>query len=153
MATQPTPEALVLFDGVCNVCDNFVNFIIDRDSNGKILFSSQQSEIGDKIMKDRNIITNLDTMVLLHKDKIYTHSSAFIRTVGLLGGIYSLILLFLIIPAFFRDFCYSLFAKIRYRLFGKKEESCRIMTKDRKKRFLQFNTNAANSFTQFSKTT
>lgn len=139
-------DGVVLFDGVCNVCNGFVHFLVDRDPNAKLLYASQQSEVGQKFMKDRNIETNLETMAFVQGDQIYFHSTAFIRSVALLGGIWSLILVFLVIPAFIRDFCYATFAKYRYKIFGKKDEACRRMTSDLKRRFLQFNPRALEIF-------
>lgn len=132
-------KVVVLFDGVCNVCNGFVNFLIDRDPDGLFVFASQQSIVGEEYMKAKGIVTNLDTMATVVNGKVYTHSTAFIRTVALLGGYYELLNLFLIIPAFLRDFGYSNFAKYRYAIFGKKEETCRRLTADIKRRFLENN--------------
>eukprot|EP01115_Flamella_aegyptia_P007815 TRINITY_DN32459_c0_g1_i1.p1 TRINITY_DN32459_c0_g1~~TRINITY_DN32459_c0_g1_i1.p1 ORF type:complete len:150 (+),score=5.99 TRINITY_DN32459_c0_g1_i1:41-490(+) len=131
-------QSVVLFDGVCNVCNSFVNFIIDRDDKEKIIFASQQSESGSMIMKENNCEhLNLNTMILIKKGKVYTHSSAAIRTLALLGGFYVLLLLLLIIPPFIRNFGYNTFAKYRYKLFGQNAQ-CRLMTPEIKKRFLDF---------------
>ena len=134
-------KGLVLFDGECNVCDTFVNFLIDRDPDGKLQYASQQSSAGKDVMTKRDINVNCSTMVLITSDgSIYTHSTAFLRTVALLGSFYRLLLLFLIIPAFIRDLGYSCFAANRYRLFGRHEEACKRLTPELKLRFLQYNT-------------
>ena len=141
MTGKGVSQAVVLFDGECNVCDGFVNFLIDRDPEARLLYASQQSAVGTQLMSERGIVTDLETMVMIQGKNIYTHSTAAIRTMALLGGLWKLMLIFLLVPRFIRDFCYSTFAKYRYRLFGKKgeESACRRLTPDVKRRFLQYN--------------
>jgi predicted DCC family thiol-disulfide oxidoreductase YuxK len=139
-------RAVVLFDGECNLCNGSVNFLIDRDAKGKLLFASQQSPVGEKFMRHHGIVTNLDTLAMVHQGRVYLHSTAVIRTIAHMGGVWRPVLAFLLVPAVFRDFCYARVAGNRYRFFGRKAESCRVFTPDTKRRFLQFNEEARDRF-------
>ena len=141
-------RAVMLFDGECNVCSGSVNFLLRYDTQGKLLFASQQSAVGEEFMRHHGIVTNLDTMAMVHQGKVYLHSTAFIRTVAHMGGLWRLVLLFLLVPLCIRDFFYSQFARNRYRLFGRREDTCRMLTPDIKRRFLQYNEQALQELLQ-----
>ncbi len=128
-------ERIVLFDGVCNFCNGAVNFIIKHDHEKKFKFAPLQSEIGNELRRKHNIADNVDSIVLIENGQAFLHSTAALRIARNLNGIYSLGYMFIIVPAFVRDWAYEQFAKYRYRLFGKKDV-CMIPTPDIKERFL-----------------
>ena len=128
-------ERLVLFDGVCNFCNGAVNFIIRHDGEKRFKFTPLQSEIGREISSKYGVGEDVDSIILVDNGKAYTHSTAGLRVAKGLGGIWSLGFVLIIVPAFIRDYCYKLFAKNRYRLFGR-TEACMLPTWDVRERFL-----------------
>ena len=128
-------ERTVLFDGVCNFCNGAVNFIIRHDGEKKFKFAPLQSEIGQQMQAKYGIGEDVDSIILVENDKAYTHSTAGLRVAKGLGSIWSLGYVFIIVPSFIRDFFYRLFAKYRYRLFGR-TEACMLPTPDVRERFL-----------------
>ncbi|MDW7695967.1 thiol-disulfide oxidoreductase DCC family protein [Flammeovirgaceae bacterium SG7u.111] len=129
-------QRVILFDGVCNLCNSSVNFIIDRDEDGYFTFASLQSEGGQQLLKDHDLDTfDFDSFVYYDKGKIYKKSTAAIKVASKLGGLWSLMSIFIIIPASLRNAIYSLIAKNRYKWFGKKNE-CRMPTPELQSRFL-----------------
>jgi len=128
-------SSIVLFDGVCNFCNDSVNFIIRHDRDNKFKFATLQSDIGQELRAEYNVGEDIDSIVLIENDQAFTHSTAGLRIAKALGGIWSLGYIFIIVPAVIRDWFYKLFAKYRYRLFGKKEV-CMIPTPDVRERFL-----------------
>lgn len=134
--TTPTDKPVLLFDGVCNLCNGFVQFVIKRDPKGKFRFAALQSEIGQTLLKKANMPTEeLSTVVLYEDDKFYTHSSVPLRVVKKFGGAWPLLYGLVIVPKFIRDGIYDWIARNRYRWFGKRE-SCMIPTPELKSRFL-----------------
>ena len=129
-------SAIVLFDGVCNFCNGSVNFIIERDEKNYFKFAPLQSEIGrqylDKFGIDK---TETDSVILIEDEKAYTYSTAALKIAGRLPGIWSWFYGFIILPKPVRDFFYKLFAKNRYRLFGK-QDACMMPTPEIRQRFL-----------------
>ena len=125
---------VILFDGVCNFCNSSVNFIIEHDKKGYFKFAPLQSEIG-KTLVDKFGLNDVDSIILVEDDKAYTHSTAALKFIKHLDGIWSWAYIFIIIPRPIRDFFYKLFAKNRYRLFGKKEV-CMMPTPEIRSRFL-----------------
>ncbi len=129
-------QPIVLFDGVCNLCNGAVQFIIRHDKNEKFLFASLQSEIGKKILSSNNLSRDdLKTFLLIEDDKVYTKSTAALRVIKQLNGVISILYTFNVIPKFIRDSIYDLVARNRYNWFGKKDE-CMIPTPQLKARFL-----------------
>jgi predicted DCC family thiol-disulfide oxidoreductase YuxK len=132
MENQP----IILFDGVCNLCNGSVQWLILRDSKAILRFASLQSDFGQSILKKNNFnMTDFNSFILLEGGKIWTKSDAALRVVGHLGGVWALLSVFRWIPLFIRNFFYDLIAKNRYRWFGKKE-SCWLPTPDLRARFL-----------------
>ncbi len=127
-------SAIILFDGVCNFCNSSVNFIIEKDTKNYYKFTPLQSDIGMKFVATFNL-HEIDSVILVEDEKAYTHSTAALRIAKQLGGILSVMYVFIIIPRFIRDFFYKLFAKNRYRFFGKKDE-CMIPTPEIRAKFL-----------------
>ncbi len=133
-------KQIILFDGVCNFCNGAVNFIIDRDKQGKFAFASLQSAIGKEIIKEYNLSAQypaLDSIVLVKNNRCYVKSRAALEIAKKLDGGWPLCYVFIIIPRFACDFFYDLLAKYRYKLFGK-TESCRIPGPHIKNRFIEY---------------
>lgn len=140
--------AVVLFDGVCNFCDASVNFIIDHDKAGYFKFAPLQSEEGQRLAAEFGFesatdrsenagsdLTPIDSVILVEDGKAYTHSTGALRVVRRLGFPWSLVYALIIVPRPIRDYFYRLFAKYRYRFFGKKDQ-CMIPTPEVRSRFL-----------------
>ncbi len=134
-AQQPA-EAIVLFDGVCNVCNASVNFVIDRDPRGRVKFAPLQSAIGQELLARHGLpTTDFDTMVLIVDGRAYTRSSAALRLLAKLKQPWPLLFPMILIPPPLRDLGYNLIANNRYRWFGR-EEACRVPTPELRERFL-----------------
>lgn len=132
----PTDKPILLFDGVCNLCNGFVQFVIKRDPQGRFRFAALQSEVGQTLLKKANMPTKeLSTVVLYENDKFYTHSSVPLRVAKKFGSAWPLLYGLVIVPKFIRDGIYNWIARNRYRWFGKRE-SCMIPTPELKSRFL-----------------
>lgn len=129
-------SSIVLFDGVCNFCNDTVNFIIRHDQARRFKFAPLQSEIGQELRSKYGIGEDVDSIVLIEDGKAFTHSTAALLIAKGLGGVISISYAFIILPTFIRDFFYKTFASNRYRLFGKKEV-CMIPTPEVRERFLQ----------------
>ena len=139
--------AVVLFDGVCNFCDASVNFIIEHDGEGYFKFAPLQSEAGKKLASEHGLFSErvagepkddripIDSVVLIEDGKAYTHSSAALRIIRRLGGPWSWLYGLIILPAPIRDIFYRLFAKYRYRMFGRKDQ-CMLPSAEVRARFL-----------------
>ncbi len=130
-------KKIILFDGVCNMCNNTINFIITHDKNDTFRYASLQSAIGKQLIAERGIDSSkLDSILLIEPKKAYYYkSTAVLNIVKKLSGIYPILAIFLILPAFFRDWFYDIIAKNRYKWFGKKE-SCMIPTPELRALFI-----------------
>lgn len=127
---------ILLFDGVCNLCNSSVNFIIKRDKNINFNFAALQSEIAQDLLKKYDFkLKNLDSIILIKEGKYYLESSAVLHIVKKLDGAWKLFYVFIIIPKPIRDFIYKIIARNRYKIFGKKNK-CLIPTPEIKDRFL-----------------
>ena len=138
MATDPPDDGpIVLFDGVCNLCHGFVQFLLPRDTEGRFRFASLQSEVGQRLLAEHGLADHgLDSIVLIEDGDCYVKSSAVIRIAQLLGGVYRLLGPFRYLPRRFRDRVYDLVAAHRYRLFGEKDQ-CAMPTGNVQERFLE----------------
>ncbi len=129
-------SAIILFDGVCNFCNASVNFVIARDRAGYFKFAPLQSEIGEDVIERHGIdTTETDSVILVEDNFAYTHSTAALRIARRLDGLWSWLFLFIVIPRPIRDVLYRLFARYRYRLFGR-QDACMMPTPDIRARFL-----------------
>jgi predicted DCC family thiol-disulfide oxidoreductase YuxK len=127
---------VILFDGVCNLCNGLVNWIIDRDKKNLFRFSSLQSNFGLETVKKINLAGNyMDTVVYLDDETSYTESAAILHIFKDLGGLYSALFIFIIVPSFLRNFVYRIVARNRYKWFGR-QETCRVPTPELKSKFL-----------------
>jgi len=128
---------IVLFDGVCNLCNGSVQFIIKRDPAGTLRFASLQSEFGQSQLKKFNIRSDaLHSIILIEKHVCYQRSDAALKIASRLTGLWPALSVFRIIPRFIRDALYNLIAANRYRMFGK-QESCMLPTPALRARFIQ----------------
>lgn len=127
---------LILFDGVCNFCNFWVNFIINHDSKKYFKFASLQSNLAQNILKAENINPmEIDSIILKINEKTFTKSSAALQIVKNLDGFWKIFYVLILIPQPIRDFIYDSFARNRYKWFGKRE-FCRIPTNEERDRFL-----------------
>ena len=130
-------KSLILFDGVCNLCNGFVNFLIVRDKENKFQFGSLQSAKVQSLLREYQHPTDeISTVIVIENNKLYSHSTAVLRIARKLGGAWPLLYGFIIIPGPIRDFFYKLVAKNRYRMFGKKDE-CMIPTQELRAKFIE----------------
>ncbi len=129
-------KKIIYFDGVCNLCNASVQFVLKRNTKKNILFTSLQSDAGKAMLLQNNLENkNFSSFVFIDNEKIYLRSSAALQVAKYLRGAWLLLYIFIIVPKFIRDAVYNLIAKNRYKWFGKKEE-CWIPTKEIMDRFL-----------------
>ena len=130
----------ILFDGVCNLCNGFVQFVIRHDPEGRFRFAALQSEAGQSLLVAQGLAPAAlaaapESVLLLSGGQLYSHSTAVLRIAGRLGGIWQLATLGWVLPRTWRDALYRFVARHRYRWFGR-EESCMLPTPALKARFL-----------------
>ena len=140
-------SAVVLFDGVCNFCNSSVNFVIEHDRDGYFKFAPLQSDAGIELANKYGLRSDeagdgsagdlipIDSVILVEDGSAYTHSTAALRIVRRLGGFWSWLYAFIVVPRPIRDFFYKLFARYRYRIFGRKDE-CMLPSPEVRARFL-----------------
>ena len=129
-------QKIVFFDGVCNLCDSSVNFLIKQDKKGVLKFASLQSDFAKSFLPEDLVNSvNLDSMVFSDGKKFYTKSSAVLEICKSLGGGFHFFRIGYLLPPFLRNALYTLIANNRYKWFGKKNQ-CMIPTADLKERFL-----------------
>jgi len=133
----PKGKKIVLFDGVCNLCNSAVTLIIKHDKNDIFRFAPLQSTTGKQLAAEHKIaLDTIDSILLIDPNIGYDHkSTAALKIAKHLSGGYPLLAIFLILPKAFRDVVYDFIARNRYRWFGKKE-SCMIPTPELKSLFL-----------------
>ena len=134
----PKDKKIILFDGVCNLCNDSVLKVIKNDKNNVFMFTSLQSNIGQEIIKHIGIdISKVDSIILYEPNVSYTiKSTAALKIINEFGGVWSLMQFFWIFPESIRNIVYDYIAKNRYKWFGKKE-SCMIPTPELKAKFLE----------------
>lgn len=133
-------QSVILFDGVCNLCSGWVQFVIKRDPKELFKFAPLQSEFGNSIIRDYNIkMKGTASIVLIEHNKAHIESTAILRIVSQLKGPIKILRLFSLIPKPIRDNIYRFISKNRYRFFGKKE-SCLIPSKEIQNRFTKMET-------------
>ncbi len=130
-------KSIIFFDGVCNLCNNSVQFIIKRDKYKRFLYASLQSDAARDILLQFKIKNSyLDSIILVENGKLYQKSTAILKIAKELNGFWHLNYGFIIIPKSIRDYVYGIIAKNRYKWFGKRSV-CMIPTGDMKLRFLE----------------
>ncbi|MEM9991918.1 MAG: thiol-disulfide oxidoreductase DCC family protein [Bacteroidota bacterium] len=128
---------VLLFDGVCNLCDGFVQWLIQRDTNQVFRYAALQSEAGSRLLQVHQFPTDeINTVILIEGDQVYTHADVSLRIAQLLGGAWKATGIFYVVPSPIRNSVYNLVARNRYRFFGKKEQ-CMIPTPELQGLFLQ----------------
>ena len=139
--------AVVLFDGVCNFCDASVNFVIEHDPDGYFKFAPLQSDAGKKLATEHGLASEtaavdpaddlipIDSVILIEDGKAYTHSTAALRIARRLEGLWPWAYALIVVPRPIRDLFYRLFARYRYRMFGRKDE-CMVPSPEVRARFL-----------------
>lgn len=137
MLNIPKDKKIILFDGVCNLCDSAVQLIIKHDTKDIFRFVALQSDLGQKIIKHLGIDTQkTDSIILYQPDFAYYYKSeAALEIAKHIGGIFYFVSLFSILPTAFNNFIYDYIAKNRYKWFGKKE-NCMIPSKEQQAKFL-----------------
>ncbi|MRX73583.1 DUF393 domain-containing protein [Bacillus lacus] len=129
-------QLVILFDGVCNFCDQSVQFILKRDKEEVFQFASLQSAYGQKFLEAAHLNQhNFSSMILVEDSSYYMKSAAVLRICKHLKGFYRLLYVLILVPKPLRDYLYDLIANNRYKWFGKKE-SCSIPSKEVRERFL-----------------
>ncbi len=129
-------KPIILFDGVCNLCNNSVQFVIKHDTSNKFMFAALQSIKGQILLQQYNLPQQgFNSFVLLQNEKVFLKSTAALNVVKQLNGPVKLLYGFIIVPAFIRNAVYNFIARNRYKWFGKKD-SCIIPTPALQSRFL-----------------
>ena len=135
MTAKNEKHAIVLFDGVCNLCSRSVQFIIKRDRRGYFRFASLQSDTGKRLLADRPDFANADSLVLIENGRYYRESSAVLRIARRLEGIWKLAVVGIAVPRPLRDALYRCLARNRHRWFGRRD-TCMLPSAEQRKRFL-----------------
>ena len=137
MNLLPEHKKLILFDGVCNLCNNTVQYVIKHDDKDRFRFAALQSEIGQSIIDKYQIDTSKVDSILLYSEKhgLKIKSTAALHIAQHLGFPDRLLSIFLIVPPFIRNWVYDFVAKNRYKWYGQREE-CMIPTPELKSKFL-----------------
>ncbi|HSF53425.1 MAG TPA: thiol-disulfide oxidoreductase DCC family protein [Algoriphagus sp.] len=129
-------KSVILFDGVCNLCNASIDFVIKRDKKDRFLVGALQEEAGKNLLTKFEVKPEyLDSLVLIEEDRIFFRSTAALRIAKKLPGLWPLFYGFIILPPFIRDGIYDWIGKNRYRWFGKKN-TCRIPTPEERAKFL-----------------
>lgn len=129
-------KSVILFDGVCNLCNSFVNWVVRHDRKDRFVFASLQSDRASILIKDTLALKDIRTIILIENGKKYVRSTAALRIFKGLGRRWSWLYVFILVPRFVRDGFYNWIARNRYRWFGK-NESCMVATPELKKKFLE----------------
>lgn len=129
---------IILFDGVCNLCTGSVQFVIRHDPSKYFRYASLQGKTAQQLLDAYHHLpaTVKDSFILLENGKIYTRSTAALRVIKKLNGLWPLLYIFIIIPPFIRNAVYNRIARNRYRWFGKKD-ACWVPTKELNELFLE----------------
>ena len=129
-------DSIILFDGVCNLCNGFVQFVINHDKKNKFKFGSLQSDGAKKLLQPFHFpLDELKTIVLVEQGKIYLRSRAVLRIASHLDGAWKLSTILYVFPSFLSDAVYNLVSKHRYKIFGKRNE-CMAPTPELESRFI-----------------
>ena len=129
-------DPVILFDGVCNLCNSSVQYVIRHDPKKIFRFASLQSPYAQKILADFHLpVNDFNSFVLFENNTVYTRSTAALKVAKRLSGWIKILWVFLIVPKFIRDAVYNIIAKNRYKWFGKRE-ACWVPTPELKSLFL-----------------
>ncbi|ARS40829.1 thiol-disulfide oxidoreductase [Sphingobacteriaceae bacterium GW460-11-11-14-LB5] len=129
-------QPIIFFDGVCNLCNASVQFVIAHDKKDQFKFTALQGDYAKEVLsKFNDDPQQLNTILLLQEGRLYTKSSAALRVAGKLNGLIPLLYVFLLVPKFIRDWFYDIIAKNRYQWWGR-QESCWVPTPELKSKFI-----------------
>ena len=131
-------KKIILFDGICNLCNSAVQYIIKRDKDDEFRFATLQGEIGQQLINERNIDTSkLDSIILIESGiAYYSKSTAALKISQSFGGFWKMAYVLKLIPRQLRDIVYDWMARNRYGWYGKKEE-CMVPTPELRAKFLE----------------
>ncbi len=137
---MPAERIVLFFDGVCNLCNSWVDFLVRRDKAKQFRYAPLQGETFHAVLTLHPELSTLDSLIVVHDradgtQQIFTHSRGPLFLASRLGGAWSLARVFLVIPQFLSDAIYRMVARMRYSLFGKKE-TCRLPTPAERELFL-----------------
>ena len=136
MASSP-PHYVILFDGICNLCNHTVDFVIRRDPEARFRFASLQSDSGQRLLGSFRLpAAREESVVLVQDGSVFIESDAALRIARGLTGPWRWLAVFLLVPRPLRDFVYRWIARHRYQWFGKRD-SCRLPSPEEKSRFLE----------------
>lgn len=131
-----TASPIILFDGICNLCNASVQYVLKHDKQKLFRFASLQSESGQKLLVQNNLShTVFNSFVLIQNEKVYIKSTAALMVAKQLNGFIKIVYAFIIVPKFIRDAVYNLISKNRYKWFGSKDH-CMLPTPELQSRFL-----------------
>lgn len=128
-------DKIILFDGICNLCNRSVQFIIRHDRSATFKFASLQSEVGQKLLSQFPHLADVNSIILIADNCAYAQSTAALKIARQLNGGLKLLYVFIVIPAALRDFIYNVIAKNRYRWFGRRDH-CMVANEEQKNRFI-----------------
>jgi predicted DCC family thiol-disulfide oxidoreductase YuxK len=137
----PAGGPVLLYDGVCGFCNKTVQMILEHDRRGTMRFAALQSDYGRAVVERHPPLKNIDSMIYVEspgdaaRERVFTRSTAALRVVSYLGGVWKLALVGSLLPRRLRDFLYDQFARRRYRMFGR-YESCLLPPENVRRRFL-----------------
>lgn len=133
---ESTRPPTILFDGVCNLCNGSVQFILRRDPQARFRFASLQSEAGRRLVTEQGLDPEvLNSVILIEEGRVYRESTAALRIARHMSGAWKLLRVLVLVPRPIRDAVYRLIARNRYRWFGK-SETCWLPTPELRARFL-----------------
>ena len=129
-------KKIVVFDGVCILCNRLIQFLIKRDKRKNLYFATAQSDFIERNLRaTQNKISPMESVVYLRNETVYTESTAILLILADLGGWWKIMSIFRVIPLFIRNAIYRFFAKRRYAIFGKRE-TCMLPSVEQKSRFI-----------------
>lgn len=129
-------QSIIFFDGVCNLCNGFVQFVLKHETNSEFKFCSLQGEFAANFFKEKQFITSgIDSVIVFENNQFYIESAAAFKIINKLKWPYKVLYIFSILPGFINNSIYKFIAKSRYKIFGK-SNVCWVMTDKNKTRFL-----------------
>lgn len=141
MSEEKQCYRVILFDGVCNLCDRSVQFVLRRDPDGEFCFASLQSTVARDMLSSLGRPNHgLSGIALIEGEQVFTKSTAALRIVRRWKGLWPILSTFLVVPRPLRDWVYDWVARNRYRWFGKRD-SCRLPAPEARERFLDWKEN------------
>lgn len=132
---QDGRRPVVLFDGLCNLCNGWVRFVVKRDPSARFRFAPLQSEFAQRAVPDAESLKGLDSIVLLEDGRVFVRSTAVLRILRRLRPPWPLLSAFLVVPKALRDAVYDFVARKRYRWFGRRD-ACMVPSAEVRDRFL-----------------